>query len=192
MTKYILAGGYLYKAADKGKAFLEELLKDVENRPVKVLDCLFAIPSDAWAKKFEEDQLFFSQHVSGYELVLADPNKFTEQVKSADVVFFRGGDTMPLLEVLRKDLSWIKELEGKTLAGTSAGAEAIAKYFYNIDHNILEEGLGLLPIKLISHWRSDYNAPNVDWDGALNDLEKYKEDLEIVTLKEGEFKVVLL
>ncbi len=120
---------------------------------------------------------------------LADPEKFAQQVDWADVVYLTGGFTDVLNSALKKDTRWLQYLEGKTIGGTSAGADVLGKYFYNLDTLVLGDGLGLLPIKVIPHWCSDYNAPNIDWDKAETELKAYKEDLPLVTLREGEFKV---
>ena len=66
----------------------------------------------------------------------------------------------------------------------------MAKYYYGLDSLKLCEGLGLLPVKIIVHWHSDYNAPNIDWDKAYLELKNYKEDLPIITLAEGQFEVI--
>lgn len=191
MTKYILAGGYLHKAPDGGKAFLEELVKDFHlYRPVKILVCIFAEPEEKWEAKFNKDKEFFSQHLNNFELELAYPDTFIEQVKSSDVIFLRGGATDSLMNLLNKSPSWTKELDSKTLAGTSAGGDVISKYSYNLDENKLTDCLGLLDIKFIPHFRSDYNAPNINWDKALAELKNYKEDLPVYALKEGEFVVI--
>ena len=189
MVKYILAGGYLHKAPDGGKAFCGELIRGINKKPVKILDCMFARSLDSWEIKFKEDIEFFSKHIDNFEPTLASEENFVEQVKLADVVFLRGGQTELLLEKLNKAGNWIKELEGKTLAGTSAGGDVISKYSWNLDLKKIEECLGLLPVKFIPHWRSDYDSPNIDWEKAFQELKDYKEDLPIYALEEGEFKV---
>jgi len=124
------------------------------------------------------------------EFELADPENFTEQVKWADAIYIRGGSAEDyVLDLFRKNSNWIKELDGKTLAGSSAGADIISKYYYDLDNLKFNEGLGLLPIKVLVHYQSDYNAPNIDWDKSYEELKNYKEDLPITTLKEGEYKI---
>lgn len=190
-TKYILVGGYLHKASDEGRAFCEELVKGFNfDRPVKILDCLFADTEERWEVKFKEDKERFKKYIKNFNFELADPKKFIEQVKASDVIFLRGGETERLINVLNKRGDWIKELDGKVLAGTSAGGDVISKYSYNLDTNKIIDCLGLLPVKFIPHWCSDYNAPNIDWDKALQELKNYKENLPIYTLKEGEFVVI--
>jgi len=190
-TKYILVGGYRAKASDGGKAFVEELVKGFDE-PVKILVCLFARPRETWNTAFLEDKEFFAAQLSQkrIEIVLADPKKFTGQVKYADVIYLHGGDTEQLVTALNADGEWKQELGDKTLAGSSAGADAIAKYYYGLDAQKVGEGLGLLQIKMIPHYRSNYNAPNIDWNKAYSELKDYKEDLPLIALKEGEFKVI--
>jgi hypothetical protein len=53
------------------------------------------------------------------------------------------------------------------------------------------EGFGLLSIKFIPHWKSEYYAHGVeiDWDKLKENIKSYKDDLELITLGDGEFKV---
>ena len=156
MTKFILVGGYPHKAPDGGKAFSEELVKGFKE-PVRVLDCLFARPCENWEKAYSQDKEFYTKHLPNtkFELILADPEKFLEQIEDCNAIYIRGGDTRVLMSVLAGVGDWVSKLKGKTLAGSSAGADLIAKYFYDLDYLEFGEGLGLLPIKTIVHYGSD-------------------------------------
>jgi peptidase E len=191
MTKYILVGGYLHKAKDGGQAFFEELVKDFkQNKTVKILNCIFARPQEEWGSKFQENKKLFSKYINDFELILADPLKFIEQIRAADVIFFQGGYPVPLMKLLAESGDWIAELKGKTVAGTSAGAEIISKYYYICKTMRTGNGFGLLPIKFIPHWYSELDEyANINWKNALQELKDYQEDLPIYTLAEGEFKV---
>lgn len=189
-TKYILVGGYPHKAPDGGKAFCEELVKGF-NEPIKILNCLFARPIENWSKSFEQDKEFFTRHLpeKKIEIKSATFDKFIEQIIWADVVYIRGGSSERLLIELLKNADFKNKLTGKTIAGSSAGANAISKYFYEPDSLKLEEGLGILSVKTIVHYRSNYNSPNIDWDKAYSEFDSYKEKLPIIALAEGQFKV---
>lgn len=191
MTKYILIGGYIYKAQDGGKAFCEELVKGIVSKPARILDCLFARPQDSWDKRFKDDRTFFSKNLGDFELKLAQPEKFIEQVKNSDVIFFQGGIPRQLISRLDPAGNCIKELDGKVLVGSSGGADTICKY-YGVGKTLnIGEGLGLLNVKFVPHWKSDYGQGlKIDWDTLLDKLKSYKEDLEIITLREGEFAVI--
>lgn len=39
------------------------------------------------------------------------------------------------------------------------------------------DGLGVLPVKAIVHYSSDYNAPHVNWEKAEQELKAYKAEL---------------
>lgn len=190
MTKFILIGGYPRRAEDGGKALAEEMVKGF-NDPIKLLICYFARPRIHWEVNMVEDRLFFAGHLSDrkVEYQMAQVDTFIEQLRWVNVMYIRGGTTAALLEKLAQSGDWIKELDGKTIAGSSAGAMVIAKYNYNLDTLELSEGLGLVPVKVLVHYRSNYNAPNIDWDKAKAELKAYKEDLPILALREGEFKV---
>lgn len=191
MTKFILVGGYPHKAKDGGKEFCEELVRGFKE-PVKILDCLFARPQDNWIKAFDQDKEFFYRNLphTQVELQLANPVKFIEQVTRADATYIRGGTEELLLAAFLKNTSNLFEvLRDKTLAGSSAGADVMGKYYYGLGDLTVKEGLGLLPIKVLVHYKSDYNAPNIDWDKAKSDLTSHGEDLPVLTLAEGQFEV---
>lgn len=190
-TKFILGGGYLDKASDGGKAFYEELIRD-HVEPVKVLICLFARKKEVWNQVFEETKEVFNKFVADrkIELKIASQEEFVEQVKWADSIFLKGGFTEQLLGILRTCDGWQNELDGKTIAGSSAGADVLVKYFYNLDTMQLGSGLGLIPAKVLVHFESDYNALNINWERVYSELQAYKEQLPILALKEGEFKII--
>lgn len=191
MTKYILVGGYPKRAQDGGKALAEEMVKGF-TEPVRFLVCYFARPEDQWEANFTDDKEFFAKELPGtsIEFKIATVKDFIEQLQWANVLYIRGGSMEPLYERLGKNPGWEKNLDGKTVAGSSAGAHALTKYNHKLDTPEIGEGLGLLPVKVLVHYRSDYNAPNIDWDAAYEQLKVYKEDLPLYTLAEGEFVIL--
>lgn len=186
--KFIIAGGVVTKK-NKGKEFFEEFIKGFKE-PIKILDVLFSRLEKTWERIFEEDKEFYSKRLNKkFILELAKPENFAKQVENSNVIFFIGGNTEKLLETLKRDLSWIKFLDGKTLAGTSAGADAISKYYYDIEKFEVKEGLGLVPIKVIVHFKSSGTYPKVNWEKAVEQLKNYGKNLPIYKLKEGDFIV---
>ena len=189
MTKYILHGGYSAVAHDRGTAFFGEMTSGFAEP--KVLECLFARPEDEWEAAFAKDKGFVDQNFADkkIQLQLARFETFIDQIRWADIVYFRGGKTKLLLERLSEfdDLRGL--LEGKTVAGSSAGAHMLTTYHYGLSSLKVEKGLALLPLKIIAHYKSDFNAPNIDWDKAYEKLKNYGEDLPVFTLAEGQFEV---
>ncbi len=190
MTKFILVGGYPTKPADGGRAFANEMVEGFD-QPVRILICLFARPEETWQEVFEKDKLFFASNIEQKVILeLAGHESFIDQIKRNDVIYFRGGRTKQLLLAVKEHEGWEKELSGKTVAGTSAGVTFLSKYYYSLDNLEICPGLDILPISALVHYRSDYNAPNINWDSAYQELESMAPGTPVLTLMEGEFKVV--
>ncbi len=191
MTKYILIGGYPTKPDDGGKTFVDELIDGLD-QPIRILICLFARPEETWQEVFENDKIYFGSMIRDRKFILelAKSSTFIEQVRNTDVVYFRGGRTKQLMRRLEECPGWEVELEDKTVAGTSAGVNFLATYYYSLDDLEICQGLGILPIKALVHYGSDYNAPNIDWEKVTLELEEYGDkDMEVLKLAEGEFVV---
>lgn len=190
--KYILVGGYPFRVQDGGRALCQEMVSGLKGN-IKILDCLFARPTETWEEVFAKDNFIFRKNLPdcSLQIELARVDQFTQQVQWADVVYLSGGETDDILRNLKVDLSWLKYIENKTIVGTSAGAYALSKYWHYLDKLALGEGLGLINIKTIVHWQANASYPSVNWETIYDDLKQYREDLPILTLREGEYKVYI-
>jgi peptidase E len=191
MTKFVLLGGYAGRATDGGVAFYQEVVAGFD-QPVRILDCMFARPEPVWEEMLERDRFTYATALNGMKsiITLARPESFIEQLRHTDVLHVRGGRTRTLIDTLALIQGWEQELDGKTVAGSSAGVNFLAKHYYSLDDQQVYQGLGILPIKALVHYESDYNAPNIDWQQARAELEAIDDGSELVALHEGEFKVV--
>jgi peptidase E len=81
-----------------------------------------------------------------------------------------------------KKFTGLKELllKGKTVAGESAGANAMCTVFYSPSADGIFYGLGVLPFKIIPHYKDKY-------DGLFKDI---RSDLKGLYLKEYEHIVL--
>lgn len=190
-TKYILIGGYPFKSADGGQSLCLEMVKGF-NGDIKILDCLFARPVNKWDEVYINETSSIKENLPAIELnfKLADPSNFEEQIKWANILYISGGEDKLLKSHIQNYPNWVNLLADKTIVGSSAGAYLLSKYWYSIDFLHISEGLGLVDVKTIAHWKSDYNYQNVNWDKAYLELKNYKEDLPVLTLAEGEFVVL--
>lgn len=193
MTKYILNSGGLKRYPDKADKFNKEIVKDLGPSP-RILFCLFATPRELWEEKFTQySQRFLKSMDDGVapKFELAFPDKFVEQVKNSDAIIIHGGDDNLLLQYLKKhDLPAI--WHGKVVAGSSAGADALVEHFWASDWRCTMDGLGILPIKFIPHYLSDFGKDDsrgpIDWNKAYKELEEYGDkSLPIYALEEGDF-----
>ncbi len=83
------------------------------------------------------------------------------------------------------------------VAGSSAGSDALVKHFWTCDWRKCMDGLGILPVKFLPHFESDYgnNDPRgpIDWHKGYSELEQYgNTSLPIHAPHEGDFVVINL
>jgi peptidase E len=194
MTKYILNSGGLRNNSEKAKKFFAEVVKGLGDNP-RLLICYFAQKREDWEEKFSEDkETILTSFPEEIHLVvnLAFPSTFEQQIKDSDVIYITGGDDH-LLQYWLKQFNLPMIWEGKIVATNSSGSNALAKYSWTCDWRQNIDGLGILPIKFIPHYKSSFGSEDprgpIDWDKAFSELKNYKEDLPIYALEEGEFKV---
>ena len=195
MTKYILNSGGLRNQPEKATKFFNEIVKDLGNSP-KILICFFAELPEKWEEKLDrytKGFLRLSDKAVRPIFELADPEKFVEQISSADVVYILGGDEELLLPHLNK-LNLKELFKDKTVATISAGSDALVKSFWTCDRRKCMDGLGLVPIKFVPHYKSNYGSDDprgpIEWQKAYDEISEYGDKtLPIYALEEGEFKI---
>ncbi|MFH1766618.1 MAG: hypothetical protein ABH826_00790, partial [Patescibacteria group bacterium] len=129
MAKFILHGGGTSDISANNEHFFEEMVDCVPDGG-SILCVYFSRNENDWNRLFEEDQDRFRQaaHSKIISIEMALLDTFLRQSPSADLIYFRGGD-MDLLEIKIRAIPSFKEiLEGKNLAGSSAGAYLISTY----------------------------------------------------------------
>jgi len=188
MTKYILHGGATSSPSIHNKNFFAETTKDL-SEPVKVLVVYFACTREKkkWEELVENDKKKFSEANPDkkLEFTVASDNISTliEQITSSDVIYIRGGIETFLYELFLK-IKNLKELfQDKVVAGSSAGAYVLSKYFYSNSRDRIEEGTGVLPIKTLAHYSDALS-------GKLEELKEHGEDLRVYTIPETEFVII--
>ena len=196
MTKYVLNSGGMRDKPELSRQFFSEMLEGFGEKP-KLLICFFASPREDWEEKYQQDIESIQTLVpDGVEPVfeMASPDTFVKQVKTADAIYIHGGDDH-LLQYWLKQFDIPRIFEGKTIGTNSASSHALAKHFWTCDWRKCMNGLGVLPIKFLAHFKSDYGSEDprgpIDWNKAYNELEKYGDtSLPIYALEEGHFVVL--
>jgi len=196
MTKYVLNSGGIGNNLELGKKFFTEVFRGMGDKP-KLLICCFAQPRENWESKFDEDKKgiidLVPEGVSPI-LELAFPETFGEQIKNTDAIYIHGGDDhliMYWFEKFKIPNLW----RDKVIATNSASSNVLSRYFWTCDWRQLMEGMGILPIKFLAHYKSSYgdNDPRgaINWEKAYEELKNYgDEKLPIYALEEGHYQVL--
>jgi len=196
MIKYIINSGGSRNNPKGAKLSIDETLKGLGLNP-NILFCFFAEKRENWESVFKEKVEGFKNmmpnEIEAY-FDLAFPEKFIEQSNRADAIVIFGGDDN-LVQYWFKQFDLPKIWDGKVVSVSSASSNALVKHFWTCDWRKCMDGLGILPIKFIPHYQSNYGIDDprgpVDWDKAYKELEEYGDkNLEIHALKEGEFIVI--
>lgn len=195
MTKYIVNSGGTTNDSNKTSKYYAEILKGLGDNP-KILYCFFAEKRENWEEKYDKYVEYFKSLIDKSvkpTFELAMPDKFVEQVEKSDAVVIHGGDDHLVIYWLKQyDLP--KIFKDKTVAVSSASSDALSTSFYAIDWRQCMDGLGILPIKFIPHYKSKWGEEDqrgpIDWEKIHKELEDYKEDLPIHALEEGEYIVI--
>ena len=190
-TRIILHGGNSNNKSDKNDQFFRAIINGIDKETIQVLCVYFARPEGRWEESYAEDQSIF--RALGIEkgldietkLATYDMDELLQDITDSDVLFINGGFKGHLKDVLLAigvD-NFRHMIQGKTLVGISAGAHMLSRYYYSQSIDDIREGIGLLDIKLLTHF-------TVQKPEQKEKLEAYKEDLPILTIAEEEYIVV--
>jgi peptidase E len=187
MTKFILHGGYTRDKNELNRSFFEEISKDIPDGGT-ILFVYFAGKDNEIGEKYEEDKenVVTGAHGKSLNVVLAKEEDFIEQVKQSSAIYIRGGDTAKLLSTLKKYPDFTEAIQGKTIAGSSAGAYVLSTFFFSNDRGRVFEGLGILPIRVLCHYQSTKHQTQ---GSGLESLEQYPQNLELIVLRDYEWRV---
>lgn len=180
-TKFILHGGFAPGQVQQDDAFFQEMLKGTPDT-AKVLLVYFAEPDEKVQLRIAQDTEELHKNKGTKELLLrvATQETFADDCAWADVVYLHGGKTVRILEVLRQYPQIAQILSGRTIAGDSAGANVLCKYFYSKNSQEIRVGLGILPLKIVAHYQ----------DGTPNPLADTEPELETLLLAEYKSNVI--
>lgn len=193
MTTYILAGG----ADSSYPEYMIQLSRVVHSMIAnpKILSCGFS-SDDAQAKeKFPKRKKMFEERFGGFaEFVMAEKDRFVEQVKTADMVYFHGGSTNSLVDAMRV-YPGIEELyRGKIIVGSSAGANYLSSCGFSPSIGDVGQSGGIVDAAVVVHYGSNgFNGMTFDlgyWERAAEAVRKASGKKEIILLPEGTFAVI--
>lgn len=184
MTTYYIHGGDSSVLNAKNTKFYKYIFSKVKNKS-KLLVLYHAKDRDAWIDKYTNDIDLINKIIPNnnllFELGDSDLIKLEKQLKNSDIIFIKGGSSLKLKEALLPLKDKFRQLlSGKIIISTSAGAYLLSKYYYSNDTNSIQEGFGILPIKLFCHYSKDQQP-------RLFELRAYKEKLATYPIENGDF-----
>jgi len=177
MTKFVLHGGFNKERGFIKDEFFQEMLKDTKG-DVKVLLVYFAESEEKKDLRMQQGREQFEKNKGerNLEIKIATEETFIQDCKWADVIYFSGGRTTRLMDVLNKYENLGQVFAGKTIGGDSAGANIMGQFSYSNSLNQVCEGLKILPFKIVPHYI----------DGTPNPLADIEPNLETLLLHEYE------
>lgn len=195
MTKYVVNSGNIRGDMSKAKKYFAEVFKGLGNNP-KVLFCFFANLREEWEESYQNYVNDFGSYLSPTvkpSFQLAMPADFIKQCKDADVIWIKGGDDH-LVQYWLSQYKLRDVWRDKVVAVSSASSDAVATHFWTGDWRECFDGLGLIPMKFIAHYKSSYGDTDprgpIDWERGYKELEDFGDKmLPIYALPEGDFKV---
>ncbi len=195
MTKYVLNSGAIKHQSKLKQQFHQELVKEIGAEP-KFLLCNFAQGREYWESKFQGYANAVSEDMPvgvtpSFELAM--PSAFADQCRRSDIIYLHGGDDH-LLKYWMSQYDLGELFRKKVVATNSASSNVLATHFWTCDWRQCGDGLGILHIKFIPHYQSDFGKDDprgpIDWQQAYDDLAAYGDiSLPIHALKEGEFTI---
>jgi peptidase E len=187
MKHLILAGGQM--DVKGGRAWVEALLQDCKSS-AKVAFCLFAREESDW-----------DQVVSGHiDLITRYTDKrvnfkvfeainFAEVSAWANVVVIVGGDPWRLKNTLEQYGNLMELWDGKTISGSSAGADIMVRRYMYLQDKVVQAGFGWVPVNVIPHWRAEgwKGWKPADWQWAARELAAGPGETPLLCIREGDF-----
>jgi len=176
MTKYILHGGNSKEINPDNDSFFKEMTLGSKGRTLVLLN-YFSREESVIPELAKQDKARFlaNSENKDLEFEIANEDKLSEQLKNANVMYMRGGETEWLVKKLSKIQNLEKLFEGKVIAGSSAGVYALSKYCWENDSKRLGDGLGILNFKAFCH----YSPQDTE---IIEKLLAYKEELPLLVL----------
>src|SRR3989344_5814568 len=156
MIKFILHGGNLGDNNKDNYSFFNESTR-IKSKDVNILMCyLSSEDENIISDKFRRHSSKFKRFAGGKSthFKLAEVDKFSDQVKWSDLVYLAGGfETSDFVEKMSVTKNLELLFEGKVVAGSSAGVNCLAKYYYGNTIQRIESGLGIINIKTYCHYK---------------------------------------
>jgi hypothetical protein len=186
MKHLILGGGKVTTLG--GKAWAKALLGHT-GKTVKIAMCMFAIDETEWTSEADETINEIKRLTDKrIEHAVLEADTFMDVSAWADAIIIVGGDPARLKNTLEQYGDLMSLWDGKTIAGSSAGADIMCQRYMYLQDRIVQEGFGWVPANIIPHWEADFEdwKPE-DWKWAARELAGGPGEAPLLCMREGDF-----
>lgn len=184
-TTFVLHGGLTSFASQNNTLFFKAITSQLKDGD-KVLFVGFARDDEKIEAVYERDKkALLEQTDRNVNVINAIHENFAEQIQSSAVVYITGGDTRKLLKELKQYPELPSLLDGKTIVGSSAGANVFSSLYYSTTLKTVCEGLGILPYLLVCHYGNTELGAD---ERAVAKLRRHNDTYNVITLEEQNFK----
>lgn len=191
MTTFILHGGFTREQNASNDGFFREITKNLKDGAT-ILLAYFATEDPKKIPGYlalHSERLAASAPEKKFQYVRASEHDLRWQLERADALYLQGGSNELLINALARHPNLKEMFKGKVVAGSSAGANALASFYYSNDDGKIEKGLGLLPFRVVCHFESEkYKNAHKEGKTILAHMDEYPNDLDLITLKDYEWK----
>jgi peptidase E len=186
MKHLILGGGQM--ATKGGKKWVDVLLKNT-GKTANIALCLFAVREAQWEEIVDGTlQAIRPLTDKKIECKVLDADTFIDISAWADVIVIAGGDAARLKNTLEQYGDLMSLWNGKTIAGSSAGADIMVQRYMYLQDRVVQQGFGWVPINFIPHWQSNYDDWKAeDWTWAASELAGQPGEVPLICAREGDF-----
>jgi hypothetical protein len=188
MKHLILSGGRPWLSDSGGKQWVDALLARSGNT-VHVAYCLFAQDASEWPETLRTNkalvQKFAGKRTVSFKTLEHDT--FFEVSAWAHVIVIVGGDPATLRDTLEQYGDLMALWDGKTISGSSAGADIMVRRYMYLQDKVVQEGFGWVTANLLPHWEAYEGWTAEDWQWAVNKLAGRPGEEPLLCIREGDF-----
>jgi hypothetical protein len=190
MKHLILSGGRPWLSDNGGKRWVDALLA-YSGKTVHIAYCLFAQDPADWPETLRTNQDLVRQFAGSREVSFKtlEHDSFFDVSAWADVIVIVGGDPAMLRDVLEQYGDLMQLWDGKTISGSSAGADIMVRRYMYLQDKVIQEGFGWVPVHFIPHWQANgwKGWEPKDWAWAANELAGQPGQEPLLCVREGDF-----
>jgi hypothetical protein len=189
MKHLILSGGRPWRGEDGGKLWVQALLAHCGSE-ARIGFCVFAQEEAEWPETIRSNAGLITKFAgdTAVNSKTMTAESFTEVSEWANVIVIPGGIPERLEQALKPYGDILQLWDGKTISGSSAGADIMCERYMYLQDRVVKQGFGWVPVSFIPHWQADLLGwKPEDWRWAETQLARGPGELPLLCVREADF-----